>query len=35
MRRVGGVRYDERERAFAEELRKSLPESSPPLDYRK
>jgi aminobenzoyl-glutamate utilization protein B len=31
MRRVGGVRYDERERAFAEELRKSLADQSLPL----
>lgn len=32
MRRVGGVRYDERERAFAETLRKSLPDATLELE---
>jgi aminobenzoyl-glutamate utilization protein B len=32
LRRVGGVTYDEKERAFASTLRKSLGEDAPPLD---
>lgn len=32
MKRVGGVKYDAKERAFAETLRRSLGETPPPLD---
>lgn len=32
LERVGGVRYDERERAFAEILRRSLPADAPPVE---
>ncbi len=32
LERVGGVEYDSQERAFAEALRASLPESAPPLE---
>jgi aminobenzoyl-glutamate utilization protein B len=32
LRRVGGVKYDDKERAFATTLRQSLGEDAPPLD---
>ncbi len=32
LRRVGGVKYDEKERAFATTLRKSLGDDAPPID---
>jgi aminobenzoyl-glutamate utilization protein B len=32
LRRVGGVKYTDEERAFAEEIRKTLPPGSPPLE---